>query len=39
MHTVFEAEAARVGTPAAVWAEGALLKISSRASASPEARE
>ena len=39
LHAVFEAEAARVGTPAAVWAEGALLKISSRASASPEARE
>ena len=39
MHAVFEAEAAHVGTPAAVWAEGALLKISSRASGSPEARE
>jgi putative heme-binding domain-containing protein len=39
MHAVFEAEAAHVGTPSAIWAEGALLKISSRASGSPEARE
>ena len=39
MHAVFEAEAAHVGAPAALWAEGALLKISSRASGSPEARE
>ena len=38
-HEAFEAEAAQVGTPTAVWAEAALLKIASRASGSPEARD
>ncbi len=39
MHEVFEAEAAKVGGPAALLADAALLKISGRASGSPEARE
>jgi putative heme-binding domain-containing protein len=39
LHEIFEAEAANVGTPAAAWAEAALLKIAGRAGGSPEARE
>jgi putative membrane-bound dehydrogenase-like protein len=39
MHEIFEIEAAKVGAPAAGWAEAALIKISGRAAGSPEARE
>ncbi len=39
VHEVFEDEAAKVGTPTAAWAEAALLKLSTRNSGSPEARD
>ncbi|MBC7366745.1 MAG: c-type cytochrome [Undibacterium sp.] len=39
MHASFEVEATKVGSPAAALADAALLKISGRASGSPEARE
>ncbi len=38
-HQAYEAEAEKVGTPAALWADVALLKLSDRKGGSPEARE
>jgi putative membrane-bound dehydrogenase-like protein len=37
-HQAFEAEAAKVGTPAAPWAEAALLTLAARQAGSPESR-
>ncbi len=39
VHQAFEAEAAKVGTPTAAWAEAALLNLAARKTGSPEARE
>lgn len=39
VHEALEDEAAKVGTPTAAWAEAALLKLASRTSGSPEARD
>jgi len=39
VHQAFEAEAAKVGTPTAAWADAALLSLAARKSGSPEARE
>jgi putative heme-binding domain-containing protein len=39
VHQALEAEAAKVGTPTAPWAEAALLTLASRKTGSPEARE
>jgi putative heme-binding domain-containing protein len=39
VHQAFEAEAAKVGTPTATWAEAALLSLAARKTGSPEARE
>ncbi|MBB5031863.1 DUF7133 domain-containing protein [Prosthecobacter vanneervenii] len=39
VHQAFEAEAAKVGTPTAAWAEAALLSLAARKTGSPEARE
>lgn len=38
-HAVLEAEAEKVGTPAAQWADAALLNLSARKDGSPESRE
>jgi len=38
-HQLLEAEAEKVGTPAALWADMALLNLSDRKSGSPESRE
>lgn len=37
-HQLLEAEAERIGTPTALWADMALLNLSSRTSSSPESR-
>lgn len=39
IHQALEAEAAKVGTPAAAWAEAGLLTLAARKTGSPEARE
>ena len=39
VHQAFETEAAKIGTPTAVWAEAALLSLAARKGGSPEARE
>ncbi|MDI1313288.1 discoidin domain-containing protein [Prosthecobacter sp.] len=39
VHQAFEAEAAKVGTPTAIWAEAALLSLAERKTGSPESRE
>lgn len=39
VHQAFEAEALKVGTPTAAWAEAALLSLAARKTGSPEARE
>ncbi len=39
IHQALEAEAAKVGTPTAAWAEAALLTLAARKTGSPEARE
>ena len=39
VHQALEAEAAKAGTPAAAWADAALLSLAARKSGSPEARE
>ena len=39
IHQALEAEAAKVGTPTAAWAEAGLLTLAARKTGSPEARE
>ena len=39
VHQAFETEATKIGTPAAAWAEAALLSLAARKTGSPEARE
>ncbi|MDB6137397.1 MAG: Trehalose utilization, partial [Verrucomicrobiaceae bacterium] len=39
VHQALEAEAAKVGTPTAAWAEAGLLTLAARKTGSPEARE
>ena len=39
LHQALEAEAAKVGTPTAAWAEAGLLTLATRKTGSPEARE